>query len=169
LGDVAIIAEDLGDFTDESRAGVDALQEEFGYPGMKVIQFAFGAGPSDPFLPHNYTSPAWVAYTGTHDNDTALGWYEATSTAQERDYARKYLGRDGSDIAWSLIRLAWATVAQTAMTTTQDLLGLGHWARMNTPSTVGPPNWCWRLLPGALTGDIAQRLLELTAVYGRKP
>jgi len=169
LGDVAIIAEDLGDFDDESRAGVDVLQETFGYPGMKVVQFAFSAGPSDPFLPHNYTSPAWVAYTGTHDNDTAVGWYEATSTAQERDYARKYLGRDGSDIAWDLIRLAWSSVAQTAMTTTQDLLCLGHWARMNTPSTVGPPNWCWRLLPGALTDDIAQRLLESTAVYGRRP
>lgn len=169
LGDVAIIAEDLGDFDEESRAGVDDLQETFGYPGMKVVQFAFGAGPGDPFLPHNYTSPAWVAYTGTHDNDTAVGWYEATSTAQERDYARKYLGRDGADIAWDLMRLAWGSVAQTAMTTTQDLLGLGHWARMNTPSTVGPPNWCWRLLPGALTEGISQRLLELTAVYGRKP
>ncbi len=77
---MAIIAEDLGDFDAESRAGVDALQEEFGYPGMKVVQFAFGGGPADPFLPHNYTRD-WVAYTGTHDNDTAVGWYEATSTA----------------------------------------------------------------------------------------
>jgi 4-alpha-glucanotransferase len=169
LGQVAIIAEDLGDFDKESRAGVDALQEEFGYPGMKVIQFAFSAGPSDPFLPHNYTSPEWVVYTGTHDNDTSVGWYEETSTEAERDYARKYLTSDASDIAWDLIRLAWASVAQTAVTTTQDLLRLGHHARMNTPSTVGPPNWCWRLLPGALTDEIAQRLLALTAVYGRKP
>ncbi len=169
LGDVAIIAEDLGDFDKESRAAVDALQAEFGYPGMKVIQFAFSAGPGDPFLPHNYDSPAWVAYTGTHDNDTIVGWYEETSTEDERDYARKYLGCNGTDIAWRLIRLAWSSVAQAAMTTTQDLLGLGHWARMNTPSTVGPPNWCWRLMPGALADDVAQRLLELTAVYGRKP
>lgn len=169
LGDVAIIAEDLGDFDDESRAGVDALQEGFGFPGMKVVQFAFGAGPSDPFLPHNYSSPNWVVYTGTHDNDTVLGWYEETSTEQERDYARKYLGRDGSDITWDLMRLAWASVANTAMTTTQDLLNLGHAARMNTPSTIGPPNWCWRLRPGALTAEIAQRLLALTAIYGRKP
>ncbi len=110
-----------------------------------------------------------MAYTGTHDNDTAVGWYEATSTEQERDYARKYLGSDGSDIAWDLIRLAWASVANTAMTTTQDLLSLGHEARMNTPSTVGPPNWCWRLLPGALTDEIAERLLALTAIYGRLP
>ncbi len=168
LGKVAIIAEDLGDFDDESRAAVDALQNEFGYPGMKVLQFAFGAGPADPFLPHNYGSPDWVVYTGTHDNDTVLGWYEETSTAAERDYARKYLNCDGSDITWDLIRLAWASTACTAMTTTQDLLGLGHYARMNTPSTIGPPNWCWRLLPGALTDEIAERLLTLTAIYGRR-
>ena len=169
LGQVAIIAEDLGDFDKKSRAGVDALQAEFGYPGMKVIQFAFSTGPTDPFLPHNYTSPDWVAYTGTHDNDTAVGWYEETSTEDERDYARKYLGRDASDIAWDLIRLAWASTANTAMTTTQDLLSLGHNARMNTPSTLGPPNWCWRLPLHTLTDDIAQRLLELTAIYGRMP
>jgi 4-alpha-glucanotransferase len=167
LGKVAIIAEDLGDFDDESRAGVDALQAGFGYPGMKVLQFAFSTGPTDPFLPHNYDSPDWVVYTGTHDNDTTLGWYQVTSTEDERDYARKYLATDGSDIAWDLIRLGWASTANTAMTTVQDLLDLGHEARMNTPSTVGPPNWCWRLLPGALTGDIARRLLDLTAIYGR--
>ena len=168
LGDVAIIAEDLGDFDRESRAGVTALQEEFGYPGMKVLQFAFGAGPRDPFLPHNFTRDA-VVYTGTHDNDTTVGWYQASSTEQERDYARKYLASDAADIAWDLIRLAWASVANTAMTTAQDLLRLGHESRMNTPSTVGPPNWCWRLLPGALSGEIAERLLTLTAIYGRRP
>jgi 4-alpha-glucanotransferase len=167
LGEVAIIAEDLGDFDTQSRAGVDALQEEFGYPGMKVLQFSFGGGPSDPFLPHNFTRD-WVAYTGTHDNDTILGWYRVTSAEAERDYARKYLRSDGSDIAWDLIRLAWASVANTAMTTAQDLLSLGNEARMNLPSTVGRPNWCWRLEPGALTDEIAGRLLELTAVYGRR-
>jgi 4-alpha-glucanotransferase len=166
LGQVDIIAEDLGDFDGESRAGVDALQAEFGYPGMKVLQFAFGNGPTDPFLPHNFARDC-VAYTGTHDNDTIVGWYQATSTAQERDYARKYLGRSGADIAWDLIRLAWASTANTAVTTVQDLLQLGHEARMNTPSTVGPPNWCWRLLPGSLAENVAQRLLELTAIYGR--
>jgi 4-alpha-glucanotransferase len=110
-----------------------------------------------------------VVYTGTHDNDTIVGWYEASSTEEERDYARKYLGSDGTDIAGDLIRLAWASVAHTAMTTVQDLLGLGHEARMNTPSTIGPPNWCWRLLPGALTDSVAERLLSLTAIYGRLP
>jgi 4-alpha-glucanotransferase len=168
LGKVSIIAEDLGDFDAESRAGVDALQNEFGYPGMKVLQFAFGGGPGDPFLPHNFTRD-FVAYTGTHDNDTVIGWYQVTSTEGERDYARKYLAVDGSDIAWDLIRLAWSSVANTTITTAQDLLSLGHEARMNLPSTVGPPNWCWRLQPGALSDDIGARLLELTAVYGRMP
>ena len=167
LGEVTIIAEDLGDFDEESRAGLDALQTQFGYPGMKVLQFAFGGGPQDPFLPHNYT-PDCIAYTGTHDNDTTVGWYQGTSTDAERDYARKYMGSDGSDIAWDAIRLAWASIAHTAITTVQDLLSLGHEARMNTPGTVGQPNWCWRLRPAALTDGIAARLLELTAVYGRR-
>lgn len=191
LGDVAIIAEDLGDFDAESRAGVDALQAEFGYPGMKVLQFAFDGGPTDPFLPHNFSRNC-VVYTGTHDNDTTVGWYQLTSTEVERERAHKYLNRDSlnaPDIAWELIRLGWASVANTAVTTVQDLLSLGHAARMNTPSTVGPPNWCWRLLPGAeptpsgppaqsagkgqapcgLTDEVAARLLELTAFYGRIP
>jgi len=169
LGPVQIIAEDLGDFTPESRAGVDALQAEFGFPGMKVLQFAFGSGPRDPFLPHNYASPDWVVYTGTHDNDTTRGWWEVTSTEQERHYAREYLDRDGSQIAWDLIRLGWGSVAYLAMVPAQDLLGLGHESRMNTPSTVGAPNWCWRLLPGALTTELASRLYTLTAIYGRLP
>ncbi len=168
LGPVPIIAEDLGDYDEDSRAGLDTLLAEFGYPGMKVLQFGFGSDADDPFLPHNF-SPNCVAYTGTHDNDTAVGWYTGSSTEGERDYARRYLGRDGSDIAWDLIRLGWASVARTAMTTAQDLLSLGSEARMNRPSTVGPPNWCWRMLPGQLSGEIAARLRELTAIYGRLP
>ena len=168
LGEVAIIAEDLGDFDRASRAGVDALQHEFGYPGMKVLQFAFGSGPADAFLPHNYSRDC-VMYPGTHDNDTSVGWYHVSSTEAERDYARKYLHSKAADIAWELIRLGWASVANTAMTTAQDLLSLDHRARMNTPSTVGPPNWCWRLPEGALTEEILQRLLEVTAIYGRLP
>jgi 4-alpha-glucanotransferase len=167
LGKMDIIAEDLGDFDDESRAAVDALQHEFSYPGMKVLQFAFGAGPSDPFLPHNH-SPECVVYTGTHDNDTVTGWYQVTSTKGERTYACSYMNSDGSRIAWDMIRLAWASVANTAMTTAQDLLSLGNEARMNLPGTVGPPNWCWRLRSDALTGDIADRLQEMTAIYGRR-
>jgi 4-alpha-glucanotransferase len=168
LGDVAIIAEDLGDFDAESRAGVDALQAEFGYPGMKVLQFAFDGGPTDPFLPYNLTHDC-VVYTGTHDNDTTVGWYQVTSTEAERERARKYLNADGADIAWDLIRLGWSSVANTAVTSVQDLLSLGHAARMNTPSTVGPPNWCWRLSPGALTEEVAAKVLEVTSIYGRLP
>ncbi len=168
LGQVAIIAEDLGDFDEESRAGVDALQEEFGYPGMKVLQFAFADASNNPFLPHNYTQDC-IAYTGTHDNDTVVGWYQVTSTEAERDYARRYLARDGSDIAWDLIRLAWLSVACTAITTPQDLLSLGHETRMNTPGDVGPPNWCWRFRSGALTDEIAARLHDMTQIYGRLP
>ncbi len=168
LGQVAIIAEDLGDFDLPSRAGLDALQEEFGFPGMKVLQFAFGGNPADPFLPHNYRREC-VVYTGTHDNDTTLGWYQVTSTEAERDYARRYLARDGSDIAWDLIRLAWASVADTAITPVQDLLSLGHEHRLNTPGTYGAPNWCWRLQPGWLHEGIVARLRELTAIYGRLP
>ena len=167
LGDVAIVAEDLGDFDAKSRAGLDAIQSEFGYPGMKVLQFAFGSEPKDPFLPHNHTRE-YVVYTGTHDNDTSVGWYRGSSTERERDYARKYMRCDGTEIHWDLIRLAWGSVADTAMTTVQDLLGLGQEARMNTPSTLGPPNWCWRLEPGTLTEGLACRLRELTAIYGRK-
>lgn len=166
LGEVAIIAEDLGDFDAASRAGVDTLKAQFGYPGMKILQFAFGGDPNDPFLPHNYTRDC-VVYTGSHDNDTAVGWYQVTSTEKERDFARRYMAVDGSDIAWDLIRLAWASVADTAMTTTQDLLSLGHEARMNLPGTSGAPNWCWRVLPGALTEALAARLRELTFIYGR--
>jgi len=177
LGDVAIIAEDLGNFDVQSRAGLDALQAEFGYPGMKVLQFAFDGGfgldggSKNPFLPYNFSRDC-VVYTGTHDNDTTVGWYQVTSTEAERARVRAYLGSDSlgaAEIAWSLIRLEWASVANTAITTVQDLLSLGRAARMNTPSTVGAPNWCWRLLPGALTDAVAARLAQLTALYARVP
>ncbi len=165
LGKVQIIAEDLGDFDTASRAGLDALQNEFGYPGMRVLQFAFGGRPADLFLPHNYERQC-VVYTGTHDNDTSVSWYEHAPET-ERDFARRYLSRDGSDIAWDFIRLAWSSVAQTALTTVQDLLSLGNAARMNLPGTTGAPNWCWRLAPGALTPELAARLHDMTYIYGR--
>lgn len=165
LGEVQIIAEDLGDFDVKSRAGLDKLQAEFGYPGMKVLHFAFAGKPSDPFLPHNY-GPDCVVYTGTHDNDTTLGWY-AHATDAEKDYVRRYLARDGSDMAWDLIRLAWSSVANTALTTMQDVLSLPGDARLNMPGTTGAPNWCWRLPDGALSDGLAARLHDMTYVYGR--
>ena len=166
LGEVAIIAEDLGEFDAKSRAGVDALRAEFGYPGMKVLQFAFGGDASNPFLPHNYARD-FVVYTGTHDNDTTVGWDQITSNEAERNLARKYLRSDGSDIAWDFIRAAWSSIAHTAIAPAQDLLGLGHDARLNNPSTFGAPNWGWRMLPGALDDALAERLGDLTAMYGR--
>lgn len=166
LGEVPIIAEDLGAYTEESRAGVDALLEEFSYPGMKTLQFAFSSDAHDPFLPHNFTKEC-VVYTGTHDNDTTVGWFQESASDRDRERALAYMDVDGSDIAWDMIRLAWASVANTAIIPTQDLLSLDQSARMNYPSSMGPPNWCWRLQPGALTPDIAARLRELTLIFGR--
>ena len=165
LGDVTIIAEDLGSFDPKSLAGVKALQAEFGYPGMKVLQFAFASDAADPFLPHNFARDS-VVYAATHDSNTSVGWY-ANASEKERDFVRRYLARDGSDIAWDLIRLAWSSVADTAMTLAQDLLSLGDMARMNFPSTLGPQNWTWRALPGALNDSVAARLAELTIIFGR--
>ena len=168
LGEVLIIAEDLGYFTAEARAGVDALMAQFNFPSMKVLQFAFLTDGGDPFVPYNYL-PDCIVYPGTHDNDTVVGWWEESSTAEERVLALKYLDKpDGSDIAWDFIRLAWSSVARLAVVTAQDLLSLGSWARMNLPSRASG-NWQWRYPAGALTADLQLRLLELTAIYGRLP
>jgi 4-alpha-glucanotransferase len=167
LGEINIIAEDLGEFDYESRVGVDNLKFQFGFPGMTILQFAFNSDPRNLFLPHNYLSNNLVVYTGTHDNDTIYGWYKVSSTEGERAYALKYLKSDGQEIVWDFIRLAWSSIARIAITTTQDLLGLGHRARMNTPSTIDKSNWSWRLLPDTLSEKIADRLRELTEIYGR--
>jgi 4-alpha-glucanotransferase len=162
LGDnLPIIAEDLGVVTPE----MVALRDAFDLPGMKVLQFAFSTDNKDPFLPHTYIANC-VVYTGTHDNDTTRGWYEHSSTDGERDYARRYLGRDGQDIVWDLIRLAYASVANTAVVPLQDVFNLGTEARMNLP---GRPsgNWGWRFKPGQLTPQLRDRLKELTWLYLR--
>ena len=160
LGGLPIIAEDLGEITPP----VIELRDRFGLPGMKVLQFAFEGGPSHDFLPHNYPRHC-VVYTGTHDNDTALGWYRSTGE-EHRDFYRRYLAADGSEVSWDLIRAAWASVAEWAVVPLQDILSLGEEARMNFPSrTEG--NWAWRCPPGALTPALAARLRELTFLYGR--
>jgi len=161
LGDLPIIAEDLGVVTPEMLA----LRDQFNLPGMKVLQFAFSADATDPFLPHNFSRNC-VVYSGTHDNDTTRGWYEKSSTESERDFARRYLGRDGGDIAWDFIRLAFSSVADLAIVPMQDVLGLGTEARMNLP---GRPagNWGWRLQPGQLNDQIQNRLKELAKLYLR--
>ena len=167
LGKILVIAEDLGDFTPKARAGVDSLMAQFGFPGMKILQFGFGSGSDDIFLPHNYTTPSWVVYAGTHDNDTIVGWYHESSTPGEREYALKYLGKeDADDIAWAFIRLGWASTAWLAVASLQDLLSLGSWARMNVPSRASG-NWQWRFQEGQVTEGLRHRLLELTAIYGR--
>jgi len=167
LGELPVMAEDLGVITPE----VVALRDHFGFPGMKVLQFAFepsgsGLNATNPFLPHNFT-PNSVVYTGTHDNDTTRGWYR-TRSDQERDLVRRYLARDDGDVVWDLIRLAYASVAHYAIIPMQDLLVLESNARMNRPSTLGG-NWAWRYSPEDIGSWTAGRLREMTELYGRVP
>ncbi|MFA5550147.1 MAG: 4-alpha-glucanotransferase [Trueperaceae bacterium] len=162
LGELPVIAEDLGVITPD----VDELRLANGLPGMKVLQFAFATDAADPYLPHNYTSDC-VVYTGTHDNDTTAGWYAAAPEV-ERDLVRRYLARDDGEIAWELIRLAQATVADTCIVPLQDALGLGSEARMNTPGTAGG-NWAWRFEWQNVPYWIAPQLAELAELYGRLP
>jgi 4-alpha-glucanotransferase len=160
LGDLPLVAEDLGFITPE----VHELRKTIGVPGMKILQFAFSQNNS-PHLPHWY-EPMNVAYTGTHDNDTARGWFTHASPA-ERQIATLYLGVDGhAPIEWALIRAAFTSVAQTAVVPIQDVLGLGSEGRMNHPGN-DTANWKWRFLPGALTHDHAARLRRLAEITGR--
>ena len=159
LGELPIIAEDLGEITPD----VIELRDQFDLPGMKILQFAF-TGPDNDFLPHSYLSNC-VTYTGTHDNDTARGWYES-APEHERDFARRYLETDGSNFARELTRAAWASVAVYAVVPMQDLLGLGTEARMNFPSTLGG-NWAWRLSGDELSMALQGRLRELNYLYSR--
>jgi 4-alpha-glucanotransferase len=160
LGSLPMIAEDLGVITRE----VTALRDRFDLPGMRVLQFGFEGGPDDAFLPHNYPALC-VAYTGTHDNDTALGWYRAAKESH-RGYCRRYLAVEEPDIAWGMIRACWASVAAWALAPLQDVLGLDSRARMNLPSRP-TGNWGWRFHREALSPELAERLAELGAIYGR--
>jgi len=162
LGDLPIIAEDLGLITPE----VDALRREFDLPGMKVLHFAFGDDPTNPYLPHNYT-PNYVVYTGTHDNDTTIGWFNSLDPAT-RAATLTYLGRDETtvDIAWDLMRLGLMSVANYAITPLQDILRLGSEARMNTPGRLGG-NWAWRYAAEALSEELAHQLRQLSYIYSR--
>lgn len=160
LGTLPLIAEDLGVMT----ASVADLRDSFGLPGMKIVQFAFDGDAHNPFLPHNFT-PNYVAYTGTHDNDTSRGWYR-TAPEKERDFCRRYLQVSGQNIAWDLIRATWQSVAVFAIAPLQDFLDLDTEARMNLPGTPSG-NWQWRLWPGALTEDLKSRMNEMNYLYGR--
>ena len=160
LGVLPIIAEDLGEISTD----VYKLRDQFDLPGMKILQFAFSSDPEDPFLPHNYPVNC-VAYTGTHDNDTVLGWYQS-APVEEKDFCRRYLARSGENISWDLIRAVWSSVAKITIAPLQDFLGLGTEARMNYP---GRPsgNWSWRVLPHQINSELAQRINEINFLYSR--
>jgi 4-alpha-glucanotransferase len=172
LKELPFVAENLGVITPE----VEALRKEFGFPGMSLLQFAFGKDPQGPsFRPHNY-SRELVAYTGGHDNDTTLGWWtssgvgESTRTEhdieEEHDFTRAYLGFQKGEVNWILIRAVLASVANTAIIPLQDVLGLGSEARMNLPGTVSG-NWRWRYRANSLTKEIREKLSALTRLYDR--
>jgi len=171
LGPVRLIAEDLGLVTPE----VEQLRENCRFPGMRLLQFAFDGKPGNPNLPHNLPREC-ALYTGTHDNKTMMEWFrqDAPDTERrrvrdirrERRIALEYLGSDGREFHWDLIRAAFSSVADTVVTPVQDVLGLGREARMNRPGTARN-NWNWRLAPGSLQASHAQRLAELSRIYGR--
>jgi len=166
LGSLPVLAEDLGIITPE----VEALRDHFEFPGMKILLFAFGDDENNPYLPHNFERNGAV-YVGTHDNDTAIGWWEHDASEAVKQAVARYLGFDSPDqiteIHWALLRLAYGSVADLAIVQLQDVLGLGHESRMNDPSTpVG--NWRWRY-PNSdlLSEEVAQRLQAVTQTYGR--
>jgi 4-alpha-glucanotransferase len=172
LGKLPIVAEDLGVITPE----VEALRERFGFPGMAILQFAFGPDPLSPgFIPYSFTRDL-VVYTGTHDNDTTVGWWNdggaGNSTRskeevkRERGFVRRYFNSNGDDIHWVFIRGALSSVADVCITPLQDVLGLGSEARMNLPSRA-KGNWQWRFRFDMLTEEVRERLKELTVIYGR--
>ena len=162
LGDLPIIAEDLGVIT----PAVEELRDTFELPGMKILQFAFGGERNSNFLPHTFAKNC-VVYTGSHDNETTLGWYRNASDA-EQDHVRRYVARDGSDIVWDMIRLAHASVAVMVVIPMQDLMVLGNEARMNFPGKVGG-YWSWRYTYDMLHYWMTERLAKMTILYGRVP
>lgn len=161
LGELPIIAEDLGVVTPE----VEKLRDDFEFPGMKILQFAFDSDETNAFLPHNYTQNC-VVYTGTHDNDTTIGWYQ-TAPEQEKHRAREYTRSDGSEIQWDLIRLGMLSVADQAIFPLQDFMNLDTTHRMNTPGTVGE-NWEWRYTPEMLKKIDSDRIRHLIKMSNRK-
>jgi 4-alpha-glucanotransferase len=161
LGELPLIAEDLGLITRE----VDALREQFDLPGMRILQFGFGGRGAHNYLPHRYVTNT-VVYTGTHDNDTTLGWWQRGATEAERHAVYSYCNPAPNDVVWTLIRAASTSVADVCLFPAQDILSLGSEARMNTPSTP-ENNWSWRLWPDALTADQAKGLAQLAVLTDR--
>ena len=160
IGELPFWAEDLGMITGDVRE----LRDLFGFPGMKILQYAFGGDPKNEFLPHNYVRNS-VAYTGTHDNETSAGWFNAQH-GYERFYCLKYLDSNAQAIHWDFIRAIWSSVADTAVAPMQDIFGLGNEARMNLPAS-SSGNWNWRFRAEAVTLEIIEKLREMTEIYGR--
>jgi 4-alpha-glucanotransferase len=160
FGDVPLLAEDLGIITPE----VEALRDEFNFPGMKILQFAFGSGDNNQYLPHNYVNNC-VVYTGTHDNDTTLGWYHSIDS-NTRHHVDDYVGGCVADQPWPLIRLALASSASYAIIPMQDILGLGSVHRMNTPGTT-EGNWAWSYTWDQLYEGLSERIAGMVKLYGR--
>jgi len=161
LGSLPLVAEDLGEITTD----VIELRKELGLPGMAILQFAFSPEPRSTFLPYALERDL-VVYSGTHDNNTTVGWYEEDATEEEKDFVRRYTASSGREINWELIRLAMASVCDIAIVPHQDLVGLGADCRMNTPS-VAEGNWRFRITPPMLGEGIQARLYEMIEVYGR--
>ena len=166
LGDLPLLAEDLGDLTPE----VENLRDTFGLPGMRILQFAFGGDAKNSHLPHNYVQNT-VVYTGTHDNDTVVGWFKSKKkckkgTDTSLEHCSKYMRIDSKGIHWEFIRTALASVADIAIMPMQDILGLDNKARMNVPAT-SAGNWSWRYKDGDLTDSIILRLAEMNELYDR--
>jgi 4-alpha-glucanotransferase len=163
LGVVPVIAEDLGLITPD----VIELRDSCGFPGMKILQFAFGSDATHGYLPHNFGA-ACVVYTGTHDNDTVRGWWDKASE-RERKFAGSYLASNSNDIHWGMIRAACNSVANMAVFPLQDVLGLASNHRMNLPGTVGGSNWVWRFDWNMMGSEPARVLGLITAASGRGP
>ncbi len=160
-----IIAEDLGTLTPE----VEAMRDALGFPGMKILQFAFDSGPDNPYLPWNYRDSNCVVYTGTHDNDTTVGWFfDPKVSENSKKAALRYANSDGSRIHMDFIRMAYSSIARLAMVPMQDVLGFGSDCRMNTPSTTSN-NWVWRCAPRFITEDVARMLEDEVRFYARYP
>ena len=162
LGEINVIAEDLGFLTNE----VKEFLEETGFPGMKVLQFAFDEREESNYLPHTYTNNC-IAYTGTHDNDTFRGWFELTGNKSDVKYCKEYLAlTEEEGYNWGFIRGAWASVADVSIALMQDFLNLGNETRVNFPSTLGG-NWKWRIKEGSYNTELADKIYKYTKMYGR--
>lgn len=168
LGPLNIIAEDLGDISPE----VIALRDSLGFPGMKILQFAFDGNKENSFLPYNFTSPNNIIYSGTHDNDTTVGWFLSDKLDDSRRRAiKKFCNRnlgDGSDIHKDFIYLALSSISRIAIFPLQDILGFGSDCKMNSPGSK-EGNWAWRCAPRFLTTEISSWLYEQCDQFGRCP